>query len=269
MSFRRWRPRDFLYYLHCQGEDVESAKRGLAHQYPDYRELTMGHFEIALVAATDTEARQVLHGMRKHCGVAHPIGQRHWGRHHFTALGLNQNWPRRRFDELHWLNTTASGTTPWERLSESADTVHIHHFAPPGPVLQIPARHYQWRSRQDLVSFWASLYLAREGPCIPGLDWSSYANWSTGASLGHASVGRGATPAAAVAALLAQTEPAVLGNAVHALLVIEANHSLTLGDYASILELLGTAIGCEVIATGYLSANYADHALRLLAFGPG
>ncbi|MER0561896.1 hypothetical protein AAA518_10200 [Pseudomonas aeruginosa] len=55
------------------------------------------------------------------------------------------------------------------------------------------------------------------------------------------------------------------------MLVIEANHSLTLGDYASIVELLETAIGCEVIATGCLSANYAgyaDYALRLLAFGP-
>jgi hypothetical protein len=264
MSVRRWRPGDYLYPLYCQGEEVEGAARFLAHQTPKRQELTMGHFEIALAAATNAEARQMMHCMLKHCGP----GQRECRRHRFTTLGLDQNGPRRRFDEVHWLNTSVSATTPWEYLFVLADTVHIHHFAPPGPPLQTSARHYQWRNRQELVSFWVSLYLAREGPCIPGLDWSSYATWSPGPCLGHASAGRGATPAAAVAALLAQTEPAIQGNAVHALLVIEANHSLTLGDYASIVELLETAIGCEVIATGCLSANYADYALRLLAFGP-
>lgn len=268
MSLRRWQPRDYLYHLHCQGEDLESPTQLQRYQTQCRRELIVGRFEIALVAATDTEAKQVLRCILKRCNVAHAVGQQHCGLHHFTALGLNQDWPKQRFNEVHWLNSLATSTTPWERLSELADTVHVHHFAPPGPVLQSSAHHYQWRNQQDLVAFWASLYQAREASNIPGLDWSSYATWSTGLCLGQVSAGWGDTSGAAVAALLAQMKPEMHGHAAQALLVIETNNNFTLGDYVNILELLGTTIGCEVIATGWQAADYVGYGLKLLAFSP-
>lgn len=265
MSLRRWQPRDYLYHLHCQGEDLESPTQLLEYR-TQCRQLIVGRFEIALVAATDTEAKQVLRCMLKHRSVTHEIGSHIFGLHHFTALGLNQDWPKRRFSELHWLNTSAPSPMPWERLCELADTVHIHHFAPPGPALQSPAHHYQWRNRQNLAAFWASLYQAREASNIPGLDWSSYASWSTGLCLGQVSAGWGTTPTTAVAALLAEMKPAIHGHATQALLVIKANHNFTLGDYTSILELIGPAIGCEVIVTGWQTADHAGYGLQLLSF---
>ncbi len=268
MGARRWRTRDYLCHLHCQGEDLESDATLLACQTQSRRELTVGCFEIALVAATETEARQVLRCMLKHYSAAHSVGHQHYYLHHFTALSLNQDWPKGHFNELHWLNTSTTSPMPWELLSELADTLHIHHFTPPSPDLQSPAHHYRWRNRQDLAAFWASLYQAREAQNILGLDWSSYATWSTGLCIGQVSAGWGTTPATAVAALLAEIKLEMHGHAAQALLVIEANHSFTLGDYANTLDLLGVAIGCEVIATGWQAANYVGYGLKLLIFAP-
>lgn len=44
--------------------------------------------------------------------------------------------------------------------------------------------------------------------------------------------------------------------------------ALRLVAYANTLDLLGVAIGCEVIATGWQAANYVGYGLKLLIFAP-
>jgi len=84
--------------------------------------------------------------------------------------------------------------------------------------------------------------LAREIRGIPGLNWDSYAPWSPDPTIGQTAAGWGVPPTAAVASLLANTRSATCSSALHALLVIEANYDLTLGDYVSALEQLGKVI---------------------------
>lgn len=259
-----WRLRDYLYHVLYQGEDVESARQSVGHQHPDYR----CGIEIALIAATEAVAKQLVGSILKHCSTALPIDEWRCGKLNFTALGLDQTWPNRSFDELHWLCTSSGSATPWEHLPGLVDTIHIHHFTQDKPPPYPHFRNYQWRNQQELAAFWASLYLAREIRGIPGLNWDSYAPWSPGPTIGQTAAGWGATPTAAVASLLANTPPAMCSSALHALLVIEANYDFTPGDYVSVLEQLGKVIECDVIPTGWLTADYSGCGLKLLIFSP-
>lgn len=56
--------------------------------------------------------------------------------------------------------------------------------------------------------------------------------------------------------------------ALDALLVIEANYDLTWGDYASVMEQVGKAIGHDAVPTGWMTANYSGYGLKLLVFSP-
>ncbi|WP_394562122.1 hypothetical protein [Aquipseudomonas alcaligenes] len=263
-----WRPRDYLYHLLGLGEDVESARKSMEHQFTDCQELRTSNFEVALIAATEAEAKQLVSCILQHCSTALPIDGRRCGQLNFTALGQDQTWPDKRFDELHWLSTSSDSEVPWEQLSGLADIVHVHHFSKAAPLTAPQACNYQWRSQQELTDFWASLYLAREIRGIPGLKWDSFAPWPPGSTVGQTAAGWGSTPTAAVASLLASTPLATLDSAPDALLVIEANYGFTWGDYAYVMEQVAKAIGREVSSTGWMATNYSGYGLKLLVFSP-
>lgn len=157
---------------------------------------------------------------------------------------------------------------PWEHLSGLADTIHIHHFTQTKTQVYPPFRSYKWQSQRELAAFWASLYLAREIRGIPGLKWDSFASYLSGQTVGQTAAGWGSTPTAAVASLLANTPLAMRNFALDALLVIEANYDLTWGDYASVMEHVGKAIGHNVVPTGWMISNYSGYGLKLLVFSP-
>lgn len=259
-----WRPRDYLYHVLCQGEDVENARQSVEHQHPDYRCPNPNGIEIALIAETEAEAKQLVGRILQHCSSALPKEQSHCGLLNFTALGLDQDLPNRRFEEIHWLCTSAGSAAPCEHLSGLADIIHIHHFTQARPLIYPRFRNYQWRNQRELAAFWASLYLAQEIRSIPGLNWDSYASWSPGPTIGQTATGWGITPTDSVASLLADTQPAMCSDALHTLLVIEANFDLTLGDYVSVQEQLGEVIECELITTGWQTANSSGFGLKLL-----
>jgi len=263
-----WGPRDYLYHLLGLGEDVESARKSVEHQLTDCQELSTSNFEVALIAATEAEAKQLVSCILQHCSTALPVDGGRCGQLHFTALGQNQTWPDKRFDELHWLCTSPGSAMPWEHLSGLSESIHIHHFTQTEPQVYPPFRSYKWQSQRELAAFWASLYLAREIRGIPGLKWDSFASYLPGSTVGQTAAGWGSTPTAAVASLLANTPLAMCNFALDALLVIEANYDLTWGDYASVMEHVGKAIWHNVVPTGWMTANYSGYGLKLLVFNP-
>lgn len=230
--------------------------------------MSASSFEIALLAATETEAKQLMESLLKHCNTVLPVDGSRCGKHHFTALSQERICPEQRFDELHWLCSPANHSVPEEQLSELADIIHIHYFPPTRPHLYTSFRSYLWRTQLELTTFWASLYLAREMSSIPGLNWNSYPSRSLGSSIGQATAGWGSTPTEAVASLLTQTGYETRTRALQALLVIESNVSMTFGDYIDVLEQLDLVIQCDVIPTGWLTDEYSGYGLKLLLFGP-
>lgn len=263
-----WRPRDYLYHLLGLGEDVEGARKIVENQFTDIQRLSTSNFEVALIAATEAEARQLVSCILQRCSTALPIDGGRCGQLNFTALGQNQAWPDKSFDEFHWLCAPSDSAMPWEHLSGAADTLHVHYFTQAEPPAYPHFRSYLWGSQQELAAFWASLYLAREIRGIPGLKWDSYASWSPGSTIGQTAAGWGSTPTAAIASLLANTPLAMRSCARDALLVVEANYGFTWGDYADVMEHVGKAIGRDVIPTGWMSANYSGYGLKLLVFSP-
>lgn len=263
-----WRPHDYRYHLLGLDEDIESARKSVEHQFTNGQKLNKKIFEVALTAATEAEAKQLVNCILRHCSTALYIDNEHCGQLRFTALGQKQAWPNKHFDELHWLCTSPASVVPWEDLSGWAEIVHIHHFSQ-APLPAIPqARNYQWQNQQELAAFWASLYLAREINGVPGLNWDSYGSWSPDSTIGQTSAGWGSTLTAAVAALLAGTPIEMRGCALSSLLVIEANEAFTWGDYCSVMEQVGKALRHEITPTGWITADYSGYGLKLLVFSP-
>lgn len=225
-------------------------------------------FEIALLAATENEAKQLMESLLKHCNTVLPVYGSRCGKHRFTALSQEQICTEQRFYELHWLCSSVDSSVPTEQLSELADIIHIHYFTPARPHLHTSHRTYLWRNQLELTAFWASLYLARELSSIPGLNWSSYPAWSLESCIGQATAGWGSTHKEAVSSLLSQIGHDTRACALQALLVIESNHSLTFGDYVDVLEQMDLVIECDVIPTGWLADGYSGYGLKLLLFGP-
>lgn len=78
----------------------------------------------------------------------------------------------------------------------------------------------------------------------------------------------GTTAPLAATGLLAQVQPADHAGTTQALLLIESNLDLTIGDLTNVVDRLGAAIECQVIATGWLSKGHSGCGLKLLRFGP-
>lgn len=264
----RWQPRGYFYQLLNQADDIESAAIDAAQKTLDLRERYSINFDIALVAETQAKAQQLL-GMLKQSSAALLAKANCFNRHRFTAHGLDQPWPERHFDEIHWLSSSSEEPPPSDFLSDMADVIHVHHLAPCKPLPCSGCRTYLWHTEQALAEFWTSLYLAREMPSIPGLDWDSYSSWQPAElCIGQAVTSRGPTPSAATAALLAQVKHARLSTAAEAILVIEGSYDLSIGDYVDILRTLESEVGCDVIPTGWTAPTYSGCGLRLLTFCP-
>ncbi|MFP5422546.1 MAG: hypothetical protein ACLGID_13910 [Gammaproteobacteria bacterium] len=266
---KRMQPRDCLYHHLNQGDDTDSATTETHQKALNLREQYSVSFDIALIAETQSEAQQLMDRILELPGTCFPESVNYFDRHRFSAHGLDLPWPERQFDELHLLCSSPGQLPPKGLLDRLAGTIHIHHLAPFMAQAHPGYRSYLWCTEQALCEFWASLYLAREIQSIPGLNWDSYPTWQLPENcIGQAVISCGSTPNAAMASLLAQTEHTRLTTAVDAILVIEGNYGLSIGDYVDLLNLLEAEIKCDVAPTGWVTPGYSGYGLKLLTFSP-
>ncbi len=255
--------RDYLYYLFNQEESLESTKAALdqmaAQEVPH-----LDTYEVGLIAAKQAEADRFMGlvegAMHKH--LSSPTRQR------FTAYGLDQAWrPLRLFDEAHWIHGGPTCPLPQEFLASLGSIVHIHLLEQNDTRLPSGFRAYRWRSESDLVEFWASLYLSREMSWFLELDWESYFMWQPRVDcIATVSVGWGATPSAAVNALLASAETTNPSHFDGEILIIEGGIDTRIGDYVDIVDTLERSLELDFVTTGWVSLNYSGYGLKLLRF---
>lgn len=256
-------------YRPNQGDDVASHGVNTDQEDLDLRAQHSANFKIAWVADTQAAAERQLNCILQLLGLVLPESANGFNRHHLSAHGLDQSWPGQKFDELHLLRSALDPPLPTDHLDRLADIIHIHHLAPCRAQAYPGCRSYLWSTEQALCGFWASLYLARERQNIPALDWDSYCAWQPAEGcIGQAITSWGATPAAAIDALLAQKQHAKLATRADSLLVIEGSRNLSIGDYVDILEAFENEFGYEVISTGWTAPDYPGCGLKLLTFSP-
>lgn len=255
--------RDYLCYLFNQGESLASPRR--AHDQIAVQELPhLDAYEIGLIAATQLEADRFLglvtKAMRKH--LPNPT------KHRFTAYGLDQAWrPQQLFDEVHWLNDNPGSPLPEEILVSLGRLVHIHCPQIRNAKLQPGFRTYHWSSEGNMVEFWASLYLSRELSCLLDLDWESYFLWQPRTNcIATVNVGWGATPSAAVNALLASEDATNPSHFDGEILIVEGGIDTCIGDYVDIVDALERSLEPNFVSTGWVSVNYSGYGLKLLRF---
>ncbi|TRO25855.1 hypothetical protein EQ826_12500 [Ectopseudomonas mendocina] len=255
--------RDYLYYLFNQGESLESPKAAL-EQMAVQEAPHLDTYKIGLIAATQAEADRFLGlvegAMHKH--LSSPTRQR------FTAYGLDQAWrPLQLFDEVHWIHGCPTLPLPQELLASLGSIVHIHLLEQSDTKLQSGLRAYRWRSESDLTEFLASLYLSREICWFLELDWESYFMWQPCVDcIATVSVGWGATPSAAVNALLASAETTNPSHLDGEILIIEGGIDTRIGDYIDIVDTLERSLELDFVTTGWVSLNYSGYGLKLLRF---
>lgn len=268
MGQRRWHSRDYLRHLLSRDEGIDGAAPLLADKITAKQTPSRDHIFVGWSSTAYLEAGRVVNDIHMHCNSPLTLGQLQFRQHQLTALEMAQDWPNKRFDEIHWLRALPSAPIPYLQLFAHAKIVHIHHLEPPGPDVHPHARHYLWANWDELAAFWASLYLARENSCIPGLNWDSYTAWSPSPRVGQVESSWGTTTALATSSLLAQLKPADHSDTTQALLLIESNLDFTFGDLINTAHRLEAAIEQQIIASGWLARGVSGCGLRLLRFGP-
>lgn len=261
---------DYLYHLLNQDGDIEDQATDTPQETQSARGPSSSHFSIAWIAETQAEAQSMVDRILALPVSGFPRQANGFDRHLFFAHGLDQGWPTtssgQRFDEVHWLRSASNNPLP-PHLDQLGGIIHVHHLAPCKAQAYPGFRSYQWRTEQALSELWTSLYLAREMQCIPGLNWDSYSAWQPAEScIGKATVAWGATPADAIDALLAEAKQATFAATTEAILIIEGNYDLSIGDYIDMLTAFEKEIGCNAIPTGWAIPDYAGCGLKLLYF---
>lgn len=226
----------------------------------------MSHKSIAVVAATQIEAHTLAEHLQQHADLAGIARSRGIGIS-FTALTCNQPWPEQPFDELHWLCTHAQMPTPARDITASAAIVHVHYLTGTQPPLHPGTRTYLWRNMDELARFWASFHRAQALRSAPGLNWHDYESANFSAFIGQTATGWAATRIAAVMALLSDVPPELRREVKEAVLLIEANQTLTLGDYVSLCSLLDDALNSAVASMVLATEGYEGYGLKLLLLG--
>lgn len=266
---KRMQPRNCLYHLLNQGDDTGSAATETHQEALNLREQYSVSFDIALIAVTQAEAQRLADQILELPRAYFPESINCLDRHRFSAHGLDEPWPEQQFDELHFFCSPRDPLPPASDLDRLAGIINIHYLAPRMAQAYPGYRSYLWCNEQALCDFWASLYLAREMQSIPGLNWDSYPTWQPPEHcIGQAVTSWDSTPNAAIDSLLVQAGHIRLTNAVGALLVIECNDDLLLGDYVDLLNRLEVEIKCDFAPTGWVTPKYSGYGLKLLTFGP-
>lgn len=257
--FGKWGIREYLYYLLNQGENLENPN-GVPERITAQTSPSLDAYEIGLIAATQAEADWFLGliagAMHKH--LPSPT------KHRFIAYGLDQAWcPQQLFDEVHWFNFSPICTSPQELLVGLGSIVHIHLLEHCDTKLRPGFRSYHWKSESDLAEFWASLYLSREFDCFLGLDWKSYFRWRPRTDcIATVNAGWGATPSAAVNALLASADATNPSHYDGEILIIEGGIDTRIGDYVNIVDTLERSLELDFLTTGWVSLKYSGESPR-------
>ncbi|NRF77432.1 hypothetical protein HRF62_25585 [Citrobacter braakii] len=97
-----------------------------------------------------------------------------------------------------------------------------------------------------------------------GLDWSSYETTKLSGAICQTAAGWGATHVAAVNALLIDALPELYLAASDVVLLIEANHEFSLGDAASLNNLVEDALGIRTADVFLFTEGYQGYGLKLL-----
>jgi len=129
-------------------------------------------------------------------------------------------------------------------------------------------RVYQWTKEQDMFDFWHTLYAARDNPNLLGLDWTSYATWSPQQLIGRYVSAQAKSALQALQHLRNRVRLNQSDRAQEALLVVEGTPTLTLDEYAQIVDSLAEVLGCEIAPVLHLTDLHEGCKMKLLMFSP-
>jgi len=117
-----------------------------------------------------------------------------------------------------------------------------------------------------MFDFWHALYAARDNPNSLGLDWGSYASWSPQQLIGRYISAQAKSPLQVLQRLRSRVRHHQSDRAQEALLVVEGTPTITLGEYAQIIDGLEEVLGCEVAPVLHLSDRHDGCKMKLLIF---
>ncbi|UTN84516.1 hypothetical protein [Pseudomonas aeruginosa] len=260
------RPRDYLFYLLDIGDDPQVAVPLVSQQSsPPTQE---GRYEIALLAATEEEALRACREFLERGSSPHELPKQRQSRHNFHPIATDTTWPTQRFHELHWLCSHRDSPANLQRLKGLADIIHVHYLRPAPSAMPAGIRVYQWTKEQDMFDFWHTLYAARDNPNLLGLDWTSYATWNPQQLIGRYVSAQAKSALQALQHLRNRVRLNQSDRAQEALLVVEGTPTLTLGEYAQIVDSLAEVLGCEIAPVLHLTDLHEGCKMKLLMFSP-
>lgn len=225
---------------------------------------------IAVIAENKAVAQSWIAQTLRHCKSGVEADEARYGRFLFHSCAYDQPLPAGDIHEAHVIVDTKASGIRWQDVESWAKRVFFHHI---GGTTEADLRggiHYCWSSPEAGSAFCGSLFSRLARPGIIGITWEDYADLLPDSASAQCLLSGAEKLDAAISALRNQAASPPSERATLALLHIEGNDCLSLGDYLDVCnaaeELLPSQ--CRLVATVFIAGQANRLDLQLALFSP-
>lgn len=225
---------------------------------------------IAVIAENKAVAQSWIAQTLHHCKSGVEADEARYGRFRFHSCAYDQPLPAGDIHEAHVIVDTKASGIRWQDVEPWAKRVFFHHI---GGTTEAGLRggiHYCWSSPEAGSAFCGSLFSRLARPGIIGITWEDYADLLPDSASAQCLLSGAEKLDAAISALWDQAAGPPSERATLALLHIEGNDCLSLGDYLDVCNAAEEFLPslCRLVATVFIAGRANRLDLQLALFSP-
>lgn len=225
---------------------------------------------IAVIAENKAVAQSWITQILLHCKPGVDANDARYGRFRFHACAYDQSLPVEDIHEAHVIVDTNAPGFRWQDVEAWGRRVFFHRIGGGAEAGFHGGIQYFWDSPEAGSAFCGGLFsrLARSG--IIGLTWEDYADLLPDSASAQCLLSGAEELDAAISALRDQVADPASERATLALLHIEGNDCLSLGDYLDVCKAAEEFLPalCRLVATVSIEVRANRLGLQLILFSP-
>lgn len=233
-------------------------------------EFSQAPVNIAVIAENKAVAQSWIAQTLHHCKPGVEADATRYGRFRFHACAYDQPLPSEDIHEAHVIVDTKASGLRWQNVEPRAKRVFFHHIGGATEAGFHGGIQYCWNSPEAGSAFYGGLFSRLVRPGIIGLTWEDYADLLPDSASAQCLLSGAEELDAAVSALRDQAAGPPSERATLALLHIEGNDCLSLGDYLDVCNAAEEFLPslCRLVATVSIAGRANRLDLQLALFSP-
>lgn len=225
---------------------------------------------IAVIAENRAVAQSWIAQTLNHCKQGVEADEARYGRFRLQACAYDQPVPDGEIHEAHVIVDMKAPGFRWRDFEPWAERVFFHHIGGAAEAGFHGGIQYSWNSPEVGSAFCGGLFSRLSSPGIFGMTWEDYADLLPDSASAQCLLSGAGELDAAISALRDQAAGPPSERATLALLHIEGNGCLSLGDYLDVCKAAEEFLPalCRLVATVSIEVRANRLGLQLILFSP-